>query len=86
MKLSNSVYANWMAVVDKLEAVPADVIVYYFVDLSIAKVAEIWAIISPAAPLLIYGTFGNQGPAPATVTGKYTGAVAVTTAIGVSES
>jgi len=86
VKLSNSLYANWQAVVDKLQPVAASVIAYYFVDTSINKVAEMWAVISPSAPFLVYGNFGNQGPTVATVTGKYTAAVAITTSLGVSES
>lgn len=86
MRLSNSNYANWSAIVDKLQPTPASVVVFYRVDLSIAKVAEVWMVASTTDPFLVYGEFGNQGPTQATLTGKYTGAVGVTTSIGVSES
>lgn len=86
MKLSQANYTNWQAVVDKFQATAANVIAFYRVDTSISKVAEAWAMFNSGYPQCVYGDFGNQGPSTATFTGKYTGAVAVTTPIGVSES
>jgi len=86
VKFSTTNYANWQAIVDKLQATPANVIAYYRVDLAINKVAEAWMVASASAPFVVYGEFGNQGPTAATLIGKYTGAAAVTTTIGVSES
>jgi len=85
MKLSNGNYANWSAIVNKLEPTPGSLVVFYRVDTSIGKVAEVWAVFD-TGPNLVYGEFGNQGPLTATFTGVYTGAVAVTTTIGVTES
>lgn len=85
MLFSTNNYANWQAIVDKLQPTAASVIAYYRVDLAINKVAEAWMVASASAPFAVYGDFGNNGPTAATLTGKYTGAAAVTTSIGVSE-
>lgn len=85
MKLSNGTYANWSAVVDKLQPTAANVVVFYRADTSITKVAEVWALFT-TIPTMVYGDFGNQGPTPAAFIAKYTGAVAITTALGITES
>lgn len=85
MQLASSTYADWKAVVSGIvTAATADV--FYRVDTSIAKVVEAWAVISPSAPFVVYGVFGNQGPTAAAIVIDFAAAVAVTTSIGVSES
>ncbi len=89
MELSSKAYADWRVIVAQLLADPLPVSsgnVFYRTDLAIAKVAECWAVISSAAPMLVYGDFGNQGPTPAAFLIDFTTAIAVTVPIGVSES
>jgi hypothetical protein len=85
VQLANSNYTNWKTIVGKL-ATAATAIVFYRVDTSINKVAEAWAVISPSAPFIVYGNFGNQGPSSATIVVDFAAAVAITTSIGVSET
>ncbi len=88
MVLSQSIYSNWRDMVSNLLADPLPTAagnIFYRVDTSISKVAEAWAVIDPSSPLLVYGSFGNQGPSSATFTTDFTTAVAVTTSISVTE-
>lgn len=85
MQLANSDYANWKAIVTQL-VTPATADVIYRVDLAINKVAEAWAVISPAAPMLVYGNFNNSGPSQATLVADFAAAVGITTSINVTET
>lgn len=84
MLLGSSAYADFKAVVSGLvTAASADV--FYHIDQSINKVDMAWAIISPSAPLAVYGQFGNNGPSAATIVADFAAAVALGVTLGVSE-
>jgi len=84
VQLQNNNYDNFEAIVDLLDAT-ATIAVLYFIDTSINKVSEAWAIINDAN-LAVVGKFGNQGPTQATFLVDFPLAVQVSTTIGVTES
>lgn len=85
MRLANNSYDNFEAIVDRLAADSAVVSMFYRVDTSISKVAEAWGVIS-ASDMVVYGSFGSEGPSEATFLADFASAVEVTTTVGISES